>query len=100
VVAQFSGVAADVCSLILEINGDAFEAIELLELGRGVIVGFLLDDRSDIFILQTSFPEKTAAYDRLRNEVNTSIPETEDLDLRRLRTTRHLKTVKELDECI
>jgi hypothetical protein len=100
VVSQFSGVVSDVCSLILQTDGDAFKAIELLKLDEGAIIGLLMDDRSDISILQLFFPEKAAAYDRLRNEMNTPIHEAGDLDLRRLRKTRHLQTVKELDECI
>jgi CHAT domain-containing protein len=100
VVSHFSGMAADACSLILQSSGDAFEAIELLELSRGTIIGLLMDDRSDISTLQISYPEKAAAYDRLRNEVNTPSLEAEDSELRRLRTMRHLEAVKELDECI
>jgi tetratricopeptide (TPR) repeat protein len=100
VVSRFSGLAADACSLSLQASDDAFGALELLELGRGVIMGMLIDDRSDISTLKRSQSEKAATYDRLRNEVNAPIHEIEVSDLRQNRMTRHLQAVKDLDECI
>jgi tetratricopeptide (TPR) repeat protein len=100
VVSRFSGLAADACSLSLQASDDAFGALELLELGRGVIMGMLIDDRSDISTLKRLQPEKAATYDRLRNEVNAPIHEIEVSDLRQNRITRHLQAVKDLDECI
>ena len=100
VVSRFSGVAPDVCSLVLHTGGDGFEVLELLELGRGVIISLLMDDRSDISKLESSFPEEAATYDRLRNEVNAPVSEVADLALRSIRMTRRLEAVKELDERI
>jgi hypothetical protein len=97
---RFSGLVADACSLSLQADDDAFEALELLELGRGVIMGLLIDDRSDISRLERSHPEKAVIYDRLRNEVNAPVHEIEDLNLRQGRMTRHLEAVNELDDCI
>jgi hypothetical protein len=48
VVSRFSSLAADVCSPLLQTGDDVFEALELLELCRGVIIGLLIDNRSDI----------------------------------------------------
>jgi tetratricopeptide (TPR) repeat protein len=100
VVSAFSGLAADACSLVLQTGGDAFEALELLELGRGVIMGLLMDDRSDISALEQSHPEQAAVYDRLRSEVNSPMPEVEEIDQRRASMARHLEAVHQLDECI
>ncbi|OAP53981.1 hypothetical protein AYL99_11861 [Fonsecaea erecta] len=44
VVAQFSGIASDVVALVLQNEGDAFHALELLEFARGSIIGLLMDD--------------------------------------------------------
>ena len=68
------------------------ESLELLH--RGVTVGSLIEDQSDISKLELSLPEKAATH-----EVNCA-HEAEDLDLRRIRMTRHLEAVKELEECI
>jgi len=100
VASRFAGLAADACSLSLQAGDDAFEALELVELGRGVIMGLLIDDRSDISALEWSYPEKAAAYDRLRNEVNAPMHELENLNMQRSRMTRHGEVVKELNECI
>ncbi|KAL9595915.1 MAG: hypothetical protein Q9179_004797, partial [Wetmoreana sp. 5 TL-2023] len=100
VVSRFAGLAADACSLSLQVGDDALEALELVELGRGVIMGLLIDDRSNISRLEESYPEKATMYDRLRNEVNAPMHETEDLKMRTNRMTRHRKAVTELDECI
>lgn len=70
VVSSFSGLAADTCSLSFQAGDDAFEALQPLELGRGVIMGLSIDDRTNISSLERSYPEKAATYDRLRNEVN------------------------------
>jgi hypothetical protein len=43
---------ADACSLSLQAGDESFKALELLELGRGVIMGLLIDDRSDISRLE------------------------------------------------
>ncbi|KAJ5772185.1 hypothetical protein N7520_002714 [Penicillium odoratum] len=100
IASRFSGLAGNACSLSLQCNGDAIEALNLVELGRGVIVGLLMDDRSDISALSQSHPEKAAAFDRLRSEVNMPVNEDKDLDVRRHRMTRRLEAVKELEETI
>lgn len=100
IASRFSGLAGNACSLSLQCNSDAIEALKLSELGRGVIIGLLMDDRSDISALSQSHPEKAAAFDRLRSEVNTPVDEAKDLDVRRHEMTRHLEAVKELDEAI
>jgi len=57
VVSQFFGIASDVGALVLQNGGDAFDALELLELTRRSIIGLLMDDRSDISALRRSCPE-------------------------------------------
>jgi len=100
VVSRFAGLAADACSLSFQAGDDAFEALELVELGCGVIMGLLIDNRSDISKLEWSHPEKAAAYDQLRSEVNAPMHEMENLNMRRSQMTRRGEAVKELDECI
>jgi hypothetical protein len=78
----FSDFIADVYSLSLQTGDEPFENLELLKLGREIIIGLLIDDRSDISRLKQLYAEKTTTYNRFRNEVNASINEIEDAKLR------------------
>lgn len=100
VVSQFFGVASDGCALILQSGGDAFDALELLELTRGSIIRLLMDDRSDMSALRQSCPRIATEYERLRAEVNTPIHDMHDTDGRSLPAIRRLEAVRELDQCI
>ena len=100
VVSQFSGIASNVGALVLQNRGDAFTALELVELTRGSIIRLLMDDRSDQSTLRLSHPELAAEYERLRTEVNTPVHETDDPHLPRFGNTRRLEAVRELDQCI
>lgn len=78
VVSIFSGLAADACSRSLQAGDEVGQALEVLELGRGVIMGLLIDDRSDISKLENSYPEQAASYEWLRTKINTPVHDTED----------------------
>jgi len=100
VVSEFSGIASDVGALILENRGSAFDALELVELTRGSIIGLLMDDRSDQSILRQSYPELAAEYERLRTEVNAPAHKTEYPDLTAPPRHTTSRSVRELDGCI
>jgi hypothetical protein len=73
IVSLFSGLATDACSLALQRGEPLAKALELLEQGRGVTLGFLMDDRSDTSELKAAHPTLCALYESLRLEVNTPI---------------------------
>lgn len=100
VVSLFSGLAADACSLSLEVDENAGKALQLLEHGRAVILGLVMDDRSDISHLEKHCPEKAGTYERLRTEVNMPIYDTEDPKERQRLARRRIAAVKELEDCI
>lgn len=52
---QISGLAADACSLSLKAGRD-HQALQQLEFGRGIILGYLIDGRSDLTPLQKDYP--------------------------------------------
>ncbi len=52
---QISGLVADACSLSLQV-GNVHQALGQLELGRGIILGYLMDSRSDLSLLQKDYP--------------------------------------------
>jgi uncharacterized protein YoaH (UPF0181 family) len=47
-VSRFSGLAVDSCSLSLKAGENVAQALELLELGHRVILGYLIYSQSDI----------------------------------------------------
>lgn len=68
---EFSQLAADACSVALQAGATASHCLSLLELGRGIIMGFSIDCRSDLTDLQT---KNSALFDRfngLRIEIDT-----------------------------
>jgi tetratricopeptide (TPR) repeat protein len=67
---HFSGFATNACSLALEVGQPAERALEELERGRGVILGLLMDDRSDISDLEAEHPELHAQYEALRLQLS------------------------------
>ncbi|KAF5626372.1 TPR domain protein [Fusarium tjaetaba] len=63
---QTSGLAAEACSLILAANGDPNRALEYLEHGRGLIIGYLIDNRRDIAELRKKKPRLADRYGKTR----------------------------------
>ncbi|KAI9373577.1 CHAT domain-containing protein [Aspergillus egyptiacus] len=66
-VTQTSGLAADACSLLLKHEKDPKQALETLEHGRGLIIGYLIDGRGDISELRKVDRELASEYGRLRS---------------------------------
>jgi hypothetical protein len=98
VLSMFSGVAADACALLLEIQKPD-QALQHLERGRAVILSQMMDDRSDISKLSGQYPDLACTYESLRDEVNTPLPDVDD-SKRTPSLQRRRKAVKELDKCI
>ncbi|KAJ5711932.1 hypothetical protein N7488_006088 [Penicillium malachiteum] len=85
---------------MLQLNKNPYKALHWSELCCGVIIGQLMEDRSEISNLAQSYPEAATEYDRLRNEVNTTTPDLEGDDFRLTRTQKLLEAVTKLEECI
>jgi tetratricopeptide (TPR) repeat protein len=65
VLKQVSGFAADACSLSLKMNNPR-QALQRIEFGRVLILGYLLDGRSDLSELTLAHPDLAREYDELR----------------------------------
>ncbi|WP_158851426.1 CHAT domain-containing protein [Saccharothrix deserti] len=64
------GLASDAAACFLQI-GDVERAVELLELGRGVMLARGIDARSDLAELTTAHPRLAEEFERLRTAVDT-----------------------------
>lgn len=63
--------ASDSVSLALQAGEDAYYCLRLFELGRGVIMGLVIDCRSDLSELQEEHPEIFEKFHSLRVEVDS-----------------------------
>ncbi|CAM1503427.1 Fc.00g082030.m01.CDS01 [Cosmosporella sp. VM-42] len=99
VVSTFSGVAADLCAFLLQSNQPA-GALRYLEKGRAVIIGQLVDARSDLSFLEQRYPDIARRYEQLRDEVNTPLRQVEQGTIQAQLRIRRLKALAELDACI
>jgi CHAT domain-containing protein/tetratricopeptide (TPR) repeat protein len=74
---EFSGLASFAAASVLsaqESSEDACRAVELLELGRGVILGLKYGTRTDISDLRDEYPEKAKRFEELRDELDPGQP--------------------------
>lgn len=67
---DLSGVAELAASCALSAGQDPAKALEVLEAGRGIISGWLINARNDISRLQARDPELAARYIFLRNHLS------------------------------
>ncbi|KAF2258472.1 hypothetical protein CC78DRAFT_478747 [Lojkania enalia] len=68
-ISQASGLAADQGSLALRL-GEVNRALEHLEFGRGIILGYILDSRSEFNDLKLDHPDLANLYEELRSKAN------------------------------
>jgi hypothetical protein len=66
-----AGLASDLAATALYAANDTFDAVQLLELGRGVISGSLSEMRTDITAVVSSHPELRQEYIDLRYLLNS-----------------------------
>ncbi|OAG09323.1 TPR-like protein [Paraphaeosphaeria sporulosa] len=100
VVSHFSGLAKTACSLAVQTGKGPEAALELLEQGRGVILGLLMDDRSNTSRLRVAYPNLCAEYESLRFEVNKPVKDGADDRAQRTVSTRRREAIVKLEQCI
>jgi tetratricopeptide (TPR) repeat protein len=69
--ADFAGLASSAAATALNVGKDASYALELLELGRGVIASMLLEMRTDLSDLERQFPKLATEFVSLRDELDS-----------------------------
>lgn len=100
IASHLSGLAADACSISLQLQEDAGSAVKLLEQGRGLILANLIDSRSDISTVAALSPELAEEFENLRAELNTPFPETLNEDLRRVIIQRRIEAGRRFEQCL
>ncbi|KAK3688800.1 CHAT domain-containing protein [Podospora appendiculata] len=78
VLSRVSGLAEDAAALALTVGRQVVDAAAILESGRGVVLGSVLDGRDDVSQLQRLNPDLYARFDTLRNRLFRS--DWSDLD--------------------
>lgn len=74
ILAEGAGFASGTAAIALLAKELPYEAIRLLELGRGVIIASLSEMRTDISDLQQKHPQLADKYNSLRNQLNAPTP--------------------------
>jgi tetratricopeptide (TPR) repeat protein len=100
ITAEFSDIAVETCALSIRSGGSAAETLELLELGRGSILGLLIEDRSDLSAVAALYPKQAARFEELRNKISQPGRTGEDVPSRLDSSTRRDRHVRELDQMI
>jgi tetratricopeptide (TPR) repeat protein len=100
VVSQLAGLAADACALCLRTKGSPVRVLEILEHGRGLIVGYLIDGHGDIANLNISNPEKARGFDSLRSKASLSVSPDNPPEIRLQVLRERDKAAADLEDCI
>ncbi|RYP53061.1 hypothetical protein DL770_011005 [Monosporascus sp. CRB-9-2] len=74
--ADFAGLASMAAATALNSGKEAYHALQLLELGRGVIAGLLIEMRSDISDLQQQHPGLADEFTSFRDELDAPTDRT------------------------
>ncbi|KAG7429491.1 hypothetical protein Forpi1262_v009459 [Fusarium oxysporum f. sp. raphani] len=69
-------IGPEAASVALKAGKSPYEAVRLLELGRGVIAGSLLEIRGDISILNQAYPDLAARFVSLRDQLDSAFTES------------------------
>jgi tetratricopeptide (TPR) repeat protein len=70
---EFAGLASMAAAIALKAGKEPHHALELLELGRGVITGLLMEMRTDISDLKRNHREIAEEFESLRDELDSPV---------------------------
>ena len=72
-IAEFSGIACRAAASVLYSQGDTVEALQLLEVGRGVLASLQLDTRTDVTDLELTHPALAREFKSLQDELDSEL---------------------------
>ncbi|RPA96114.1 hypothetical protein L873DRAFT_1926347, partial [Choiromyces venosus 120613-1] len=70
ILSELSGLVSTAASVALQAGREVYHSLKLLELGRGVIMGFAMDSRSEVSDLKAHHRSEFDQYHHLRVEIN------------------------------
>lgn len=70
-ISLFAGITSRSVSVSLQCGDDTYKALQLLELGRGVLANLQLEVRSDISVLEDSYPEIARKFRNIRAKLDS-----------------------------
>ncbi|KUJ09999.1 uncharacterized protein LY89DRAFT_656612 [Mollisia scopiformis] len=103
---HFAGLAARGAGAALNAKKQASDALTLLELGRGVISGLILEMRTDITELRENHPKLAEQFTSLRDELDApnegpiSLADIDNLPLAKLEAKRSQETDQKFKEVL
>lgn len=90
-------VSEQAASLALSVGKTAYHALKLLELSRGIIIGFAIDCRSDLSDLKDINPRLFNKFNDLRIEIDSPLPQNQ---CRSLALKAREKAICDMEEII
>ncbi|KAF3114340.1 hypothetical protein TWF706_008273 [Orbilia oligospora] len=75
---QYAGLPSMAASIALNAGKDAYDAVKLLELSRGIMTGLRLGSRSDLTELRLQHPDIAAKFEQLRDILDSPASGTFD----------------------
>lgn len=100
VVTHFFGLAPIACSIALHKGEKPDIALELLEKGRGLILGLLMEDRRNTQALEVAHPKLYARYENLRIRMNKPAEGFLNYLDRNEALLSQMSDMGKLDECV
>lgn len=97
VLSSLFGLSSLAASFALQAERSAYEALKLLELGRGIITGFALDNRSEMSELQETHPALSESLNALRAEANAKFPQNLSDQAQRLDSSNRRRALDQID---
>lgn len=101
---QFSNLPSLAISIVLSAGSTASDCISLVELSRGILMGFAIDCRSDLNDLQESHPHFFNKIHRLRMEIDSPLVNTEfevaKFSIHECKRRRRVEALREIDETL
>ncbi|CAG7990217.1 unnamed protein product, partial [Penicillium salamii] len=97
-ITQTAGLAADICTIFHHQNKPN-QALQHLEFGRGLILGYLIDSRSDVDQLHKDHPRLATKYDDVRRTLSQPLPSEDSEDTAHL-VERKKQASRELEHCL
>ena len=73
---KIANIPSRAAALSLNASHNAFEALKMLETGRGIIAGLQLDSRYDVSVLHSVYPAIANRFNSLRNELDLLLPQS------------------------